>query len=171
MRFQILYRFPRRLFSNSSIDSLSTPAAPPFDLTLWNWREGSKVDLNSRFSRVRVVVGRSGDDEKQAPQWLLIEWPQGEADPEHFVLSTLPKSISLKEMIRTVKNRWRIERSYEDLKGQMGLDHYEGRSFIGWHHHVTVALVCYAFLVAEQARASSPQAPWTSSYRSIQHAA
>jgi len=135
------------------------------------WREGSKVDLNSRFVRIRVVVGKSGDDENQTPQWLLIEWPKGEDGPDHFVLSTLPKSIPLKEMIRTVKNRWRIERSYEDLKGEIGLDHYEGRSFIGWHHHVTVALVCYAYLVAEQARAFSPQASWSSCYGSIQHAA
>ncbi len=115
------------------------------------WREGSKTSLNSRFVRVRVVVGRK-DQSPENSQWLLIEWPQGADGPDHFVLSTLPKTISLKGMVRTVKNRWRIERSYEDLKGQLGLDHYEGRSFIGWHHHVTVALTCYAFLVAERVR-------------------
>lgn len=115
------------------------------------WREGTKVSLQSRFTRVRVVVG-SDDYKDRQPQWLLIEWPPNEDGPDHFVLSTLPKSMSLKKMLNIVKSRWRIERSYEDLKGQLGLDHYEGRSFIGWHHHVTVALVCYAFLVAERAR-------------------
>jgi SRSO17 transposase len=134
------------------------------------WREGSKVSLASRFARVRVVVGRETQDLRCA-QWLLIEWPEGETNPQHFVLSTLPKSYSLKQLVRTVKHRWRTERAYEDLKGQLGLDHYEGRSFIGWHHHVTVALACYAFLVAERARAFPPSAAWTRSDSSIQHAA
>lgn len=119
-----------------------------------SWREGSKVSLSSHFARVRVVVGSDDQTQSQswsASQWLLIQWPQGEDEPSNFVLSTLPKQISLKQLVRTVKNRWRVERSYEDLKGQLGLDHYEGRSFIGWHHHVTVTLVCYAFLVAERA--------------------
>lgn len=66
-------------------------------------------------------------------------------------------TISLTELVATAKNRWRVERSHEDLKGQLGLDHYEGRSFVGWHHHVTVALVCYAFLVAEKARLFFPR--------------
>ena len=132
------------------------------------WREGSKVSLSSRFTRVRVVAGAEG---RRDPQWLLLEWPQHEEDPTHFVLSTLPKTLSLKEMVRTVKNRWRIERSYEDLKGQLGLDHYEGRSFVGWHHHVSVALVCYAFLVAERARSFPPSAAWTCPHCSFLHAA
>lgn len=134
------------------------------------WREGSKISLSSRFARVRVVVGAEGDD-PQDSQWLIIEWPLGEDAPDHFVFSTLPKTISIKEMVQTIKNRWRVERSYEDLKGQLGLDHYEGRSFIGWHHHVTVALVCYAFLVAELARSFPPSTPWTCSRCSVAHAA
>ncbi len=134
------------------------------------WREGSKASLSSRFARVRVVVGGDGHD-PQDSQWLIIEWPLGEDAPDHFVLSTLPKTISIKEMVRTIKNRWRVERSYQDLKGQLGLDHYEGRSFIGWHHHVTVALVCHAFLVAELSRSFSPSASRTCPRCSFAHAA
>ena len=134
------------------------------------WREGSKASLSSRFARVRVVVGSSAHSADDA-QWLLIEWPAREDGPEHFVLSTLPKKTSLKDLVRTVKTRWRTERAYEDLKGQLGLDHYEGRSFVGWHHHVTVALVCYAFLVAERARSFSPSAAWACPDHSFAHAA
>lgn len=134
------------------------------------WREGAKTSLSSRFVRVRVVVG-SKHQSPENSQWLLIEWPQDADEPDHFVLSTLPKAISLKQMVRIVKNRWRVERSYEDLKGQLGLDHYEGRSFIGWHHHVTVALVCYAFLVAERARSFPPSPSWTCSHSSVFNAA
>ncbi len=133
------------------------------------WRQGSKVALTSRFTRVRVVVGHG--DKERGPRWLLIEWPQDEADPTHFVLSTLPETVSIKDMVATVKNRWRIERSYEDLKGQLGLDHYEGRSFVGWHHHVSVVLTCYAFLVAERSRSFSPSATWTCPNRALQYAA
>jgi len=133
------------------------------------WREGSKVTLHSRFARIRVVVGRDG--QSREPQWLLVEWPEGEPAPTKFVLSTLPKSISCKQMVRTFKTRWRIERSYEDLKGELGLDHYEGRSFIGWHHHVSVVLTCYAFLVAEHARSFPPSARSKGANRSIAHAA
>ena len=134
------------------------------------WREGSKAVLHSRFARVRVVVDRD-DGLLREPQWLLIEWPEGEPAPTKFVLSTMPASTSCKQLVRTFKSRWRIERSYEDLKGELGLDHYEGRSFIGWHHHVSVVLACYAFLVAEHARSFPPSARSQSHHRSITHAA
>ena len=74
------------------------------------------------------------------------------------MLVTLPKSWSKKQLVRTIKQRWRIERSYQDLKGELGLDHFEGRSYRGWQHHVTCALACYAFLVAERAGAFPPSA-------------
>ena len=134
------------------------------------WREGTKVTLRSRFARARVVVDRN-DGQAREPQWLLIEWPEGEPAPTKFVLSTMPQATSCKQMVRTFKSRWRIERSYEDLKGELGLDHYEGRSFIGWHHHVSVVLACYAFLVAEHARSFPPSARNQSDDRSLSHAA
>lgn len=134
------------------------------------WREGTKVTLNSRFARVRVVVDRD-DGRPCEPEWLLVEWPDGETGPTKFVLSTLPADISCKQMVRTVKSRWRIERSYEDLKGELGLDHYEGRSFVGWHHHISVVLACYAFLVAEHVRSFPPSARSKARHRPLRHAA
>ena len=83
----------------------------------------------------------------------------------------MPKSVSCKQLVRTFKSRWRIERSYEDLKGELGLDHYEGRSFVGWHHHVSVVLACYAFLVAQQARSFPPSARKARRARALAHAA
>jgi SRSO17 transposase len=116
------------------------------------WREGSKEGLGARFCLRRVWVSQA----EQA--WLLIEWRDGESEPSNYFLSSLPKIKSLKTFLRLVMQRWRIERTYQDLKGELGLDHYEGRSFTGWHHHVTVALCCYAFVAAERARRFSPSA-------------
>jgi SRSO17 transposase len=122
------------------------------------WRKGTRRDLSSRFAMVRVrVTNDEGSDE----HWLLIERSRPDADPEHYVLSTLGKNTSRTEMVRLVKQRWRIERTYEDLKGELGLDHFEGRSYPGWHHHITCVLSCYAFIAAEHARRFSPSAQWT----------
>jgi SRSO17 transposase len=134
------------------------------------WREGTNATLRSRFARVRVVVD-CDDGQERDPEWLLVEWPEGEDAPTKFVLSTMPASTTCKSMVRTFKSRWRIERSYEDLKGELGLDHYEGRSFVGWHHHVSVVVTCYAFLVAEQTRSFPPSARGESDDRSFRHAA
>ncbi len=134
------------------------------------WREGTKGKLSSRFARIRVVVERE-DGVERDHEWLLVEWPDGESGPTKFVLSTLPKNISCKKLVRTTKERWRIERSYEDLKGELGFDHYEGRSFIGWHHHVTLALTCYAFLVAELVRSFFPSTRRAQGHGPFEHAA
>lgn len=134
------------------------------------WRVGSKTTLHSRFARIRVVVARD-DGLQREPEWLLVEWPEGEPRPTKFALSSLPASISCVQLVRTFKSRWRIERSYEDLKGELGLDHYEGRSWVGWHHHVSVVLACYAFLVAEQVRSFPPSAAWASDYGPFERAA
>jgi SRSO17 transposase len=121
------------------------------------WRQGSRRALVARFARarVRVVTGR---DVRGEEQWLVVERPARGAPPEHFVLATLPRSMSRKELIRRIKQRWRTERAYEDLKGELGLDHFEGRTYTGWQHHVSCALTCFAFLVAERARAFPPKA-------------
>ncbi len=88
----------------------------------------------------------------------LIEWPDGEKAPTHYTLARLRKAPSRKQLVRITKERWRTERVYEDLKGELGLDHYEGRSFRGWHHHVTVVLCCYAFVTSERLRHFPPRA-------------
>jgi SRSO17 transposase len=121
------------------------------------WREGTNRKLFSRFALCRVKIAV---EEGLAPraEWLLIEWPYGEKEPTHFFLTTLPKRISKKQIVRLLKERYRTEQAYEELKGELGLDHFEGRSFTGWHHHVSVALCSYAFLVAERSRAFPPSA-------------
>ena len=134
------------------------------------WREGTNAVLRSRFARIRVLVDRE-DGAERAPEWLLVEWPDNEPQPTKFVLSTMPKGTSCKQLVRTFKERWRIERSYEDLKGELGLDHYEGRSFVGWHHHVTAVLACYAFLVAESVRSFPPSQARETCHHALFHAA
>lgn len=124
------------------------------------WREGTGGRLSARFAARRVLPAhregpRRADREEQ---WLLMEWRDGEPHPAHFYLLTLPPQTPRKELVRVVKERWRTERAYEDLKGELGLDHFEGRRFSGWHHHVSVALACYAFITAEKVGAFFPSA-------------
>jgi SRSO17 transposase len=117
------------------------------------WREGTAGPLRSRFARVRVRAahrdywrGTLRDEE-----WLLVEWPASESAPTQYWLSTLPRSTSLRQLVETVKLRWRIERDYQELKQELGLGHYEGRGWRGFHHHATLCLAAYGFLVAERA--------------------
>lgn len=116
------------------------------------WRQGTRRALTARFARRRVQVSQ---DETAT---LLIEWRDGETEPANDFFISISKVESTKKLVRLVMQRWRIERTYEALKGELGLDHYEGRRFPGWHHHVTVVLACYAFIVAERARRFPPSA-------------
>jgi SRSO17 transposase len=116
------------------------------------WKQGSRRALVSRFAIVKVDAG----NEDGGNHWLLIEWPDGEKAPTHYTLARLEKTPSRKQLVRITKERWRTERVYEDLKGELGLDHFEGRSFRGWHHHVTVVLCCYAFVLSERLRHFPP---------------
>jgi SRSO17 transposase len=128
------------------------------------WRKGTKKELVATFALRRVVTandGASPPDERES-LWLLIEWREGESEPANYFLSSLPEPTTKRNLIRTVMQRWRTERVYEDLKGELGLDHFEGRRFPGWHHHISVALCCYAFIVAERSRHFSPSARGTS---------
>ena len=120
------------------------------------WRKGTKQDLSARFALRRVAP--AGIHAEPDIQWLLIEWRDGETEPANYFLATLPEHIDKRQLIRIVMQRWRTERVYEDLKGELGLDHFEGRRFPGWHHHVSVALCCYAFIVAERVRRFPPSA-------------
>jgi SRSO17 transposase len=121
------------------------------------WRKGTKEDLWARFAMRRVVAAGVPDDQ-QEPLWLLIEWREGEAEPANYFLVSRQGRMTKKQLIRLVMQRWRTERVYQDLKGELGLDHYEGRRFPGWHHHVSVALCCYAFIIAERVRHFPPSA-------------
>jgi SRSO17 transposase len=122
------------------------------------WRDATRGPLWSRFARLRVVAAHDdgSDPAEREDQWLLIEWPDNESTPTHYTLSSLPRTWSAKQLVCLIKERYRTERVYEDLKGELGFDHYEGRRFPGWHHHVSVALCCFAFIVAERCRAFPP---------------
>lgn len=111
------------------------------------WREGTTGRLSSRFARVRVRAarrGRTGEEE-----WLLIEWPKAEKQPTKYWLSTLPHDIAWARMVNLAKLRWRIERDYQELKQELGLGHFEGRSWRGFHHHATMCIAAYGFLISE----------------------
>jgi SRSO17 transposase len=122
------------------------------------WRDGTRGQLWSRFARLRVVVEHDDgwDPAAREDLWLLVEWPDDAREPTHYTLSSLPRTWSAKQLVRIVKDRYRTERIYEDLKNELGFDHYEGRRFTGWHHHISVVLCCFAFIVAERVRRFPP---------------
>jgi len=120
------------------------------------WRPGSQETLRSRFAAVRVRPAHR-DEKRTVPrpeEWLLIEWPKKESEPTKYWLSTLPEKTSLKSLVKIAKHRWIIERDYEELKQELGLGHYEGRSWRGFHHHATLCIAAYGFLISEQNRFS-----------------
>jgi SRSO17 transposase len=118
------------------------------------WRQGSQRTLRSRFAAVRVRPAHRDywRAEPHPEEWLLIEWPRGEAEPTQYWLSTLPPQTSLLDLVHLAKQRWIIERDYQELKQELGLGHYEGRGWRGFHHHGTLCIAAYGFLVAERNR-------------------
>ena len=127
--------------------------------TAWKdigWRPGSQGTLRSRFAAVRVRPAHRDykRTEPHAEEWLVIEWPKPESEPTKYWLSTLPAKTSLKALVKMAKHRWIIERDYEELKQELGLGHYEGRGWRGFHHHATLCIAAYGFLVAERNRFS-----------------
>jgi SRSO17 transposase len=120
------------------------------------WRPGSQEALRSRFAAVRVRPAHR-DEKRTVPrpeEWLLIEWPKKESEPTKYWLSTLPEKTSRKFLVKIAKHRWIIERDYEELKQELGLGHYEGRSWRGFHHHATLCIAAYGFLISERNRFS-----------------
>ncbi len=131
------------------------------DSSAWKsirWRSGTKGDMRSRFARVRVRAAHRDywRSEARPEEWLLVEWPTGESAPTKFWLSNVSVDTNLTDLVNLVKLRWRIERDYQELKDEIGLDHYEGRNWPGFHHHAALCIAAYAFLVAERARLSPP---------------
>jgi SRSO17 transposase len=112
------------------------------------WREGACGRLTSRFTRLRVRAARGG--KLRAEEWLLIEWPKGEKEPTKYWLSTLPQDIAFERLVDLAKLRWRIERDYQELKQEFGLGHFEGRGWRGFHHHATLCIAAYGFLISER---------------------
>jgi SRSO17 transposase len=133
--------------------AMSLPSAAFKEIT---WREGGARKLRSRFAAVRVRPAHR-DYEKAEPyaeEWLLIEWPGGETEPTKYWISTLPSTTKLKALVKMAKHRWIIERDYEELKQELGLGHFEGRNWRGFHHHATLCIAAYGFLIAERNRFS-----------------
>jgi hypothetical protein len=122
------------------------------------WRDGSADPLRSRFARVRVRTAPIKGAAARPEETLLIEWPHGEAAPTKYWLSNVAKAISFRELVDIAKMRWRIERDYQDLKQEIGLGHYEGRGWRGFHHHGTLCIAAYGFLVSER-ETIPPSAP------------
>jgi len=121
------------------------------------WREGTQGPLRSRFLALRVrpanVKLRRADPDGELPvRWLLAEWPQGKEEPTDFWLSNLPADTPIEKLVSLAKLRWRIEQDYRELKDALGLDHFEGRSYPGWNHHVTLVSVAHGFLTTERLR-------------------
>ena len=122
-----------------------------------SWREGTNERLTGRFAavRVRCAGGNVGKARLLPQQWLLIECPADQAEPEKYYLSTLPETTALNDLVRAAHMRWRIERDYQDLKQDLGLGHYEGRGWRGFHHHAALSIAAYGFLVAQRLKAGS----------------
>jgi SRSO17 transposase len=151
---------PKRLQRNADHQPISVKQlALGLPSSAWKdigWRQGSKETLRSRFAAVRVRPAHR-DYKRTEPypeEWLLIEWPKKESAPTKYWLSTLPVKTSRKALVKMAKHRWIIERDYEELKQELGLGHYEGRGWRGFHHHATLCIAAYGFLISERNRFS-----------------
>ena len=149
---------PKRLQRNADHQPVSVKQlALGLPSSAWKdiaWRSGSQEALRSRFAAVRVRPAHR-DEKRTVPrpeEWLLIEWPKKESEPTKYWLSTLPAKTSRKSLVKIAKHRWIIERDYEELKQELGLGHYEGRSWRGFHHHATLCIAAYGFMISERNR-------------------
>jgi len=144
----------------STVAALAAAAGPGACQTV-AWRQGTRQTLRSRFLAIRVrpmnVQLRHAEPGAEVPlRWLLAEWPEGKDQPTDFWLSNLPETATVEELVALAKLRWRIEQDYRELKDALGLDHFEGRSYNGWQHHVTLVSVAHGFLTTERLRRRPP---------------
>jgi SRSO17 transposase len=149
---------PRYRKDPSSLKELALAAGKKSAVTV-TWREGTRGKMTSRFLALRVRPANIGlrnnanrNGEQLPVRWLICEWPSKAAEPTKYWLSNLPEDTSLKDLVRLAKLRWRIEHDYRELKDALGLDHFEGRTYRGWNHHVTLASIAHAFLTLERRR-------------------
>lgn len=132
------------------------------DLRRVSWREGTRGTMHSRFAALRVRAAHRDEERsrRRPEQWLVIEWPKAEKEPTKYWLSNLSASLSLRKLVATAKLRWRNERDYEELKQELGLGHFEGRNWRGFHHHASLCIAAYGFLVVERCLFSpAPDSP------------
>jgi len=132
---------------------------PPEAWRTVKWREGTRGAMRSRFARLRVRPAHRDQmrHHPRALEWLLLQWPEGESEPRKYWLSSVPEQASLEDLVRLAMVRWRVERDFQELKDEIGLDHFEGRSWRGFHHHGVLCIAAYAYLAAERARLSPPE--------------
>lgn len=118
------------------------------------WRDRTQGPLTSRFAAIRVSPshGYHAGQPPRPAEWLIIEWPESESAPTDFWLSNLPADTPLEKLVRLAKARWHIEQDYQQLKDELGLDHFEVRTWIGWHRHVTLVMLAFSFLLLERLR-------------------
>ncbi|MFY9662107.1 MAG: IS701 family transposase [Terriglobales bacterium] len=162
----VMGRPPKLLRRDESHQPLSVKelalCLSPIDLRRVSWREGTRGTMRSRFAALRVRVAHRDYARSQVreEQWLLIEWPTAEKEPTKYWLSNLPAAISVRKLVATAKLRWRIERDYEELKQELGLGHFEGRNWRGFHHHASLCIAAFGFLVVERCLFSpAPDSP------------
>jgi SRSO17 transposase len=155
---------PRYRDQPSSLKQLALAAGPQACVELI-WRRGSRGLQRGRFLALRVRpagvtprrLARAAGGELPV-RWLLVEWPTGKPEPTKYWLSDLPEVTPLVELVRLARLRWRVEQDYRELKGALGLDHFQGRGWAGWHHHVTLVSVAHGFLTLERLRRPKPAA-------------
>jgi len=142
----------------SSLEALALAAGPNAAREV-TWREGTRGPMHSHFLALRVrpanvdlLHAAHKADRDLEVCWLLAEWPTASDAPTDYWLSTLPADTPLPELVRLAKLRWRVEHDYRELKDALGLDHFEGRSYRGLHHHLTLVSVAHAFLTLERQR-------------------
>jgi SRSO17 transposase len=149
-------RRPKRMRRDSAHQPVSVKdLALNLPISAWRkvtWREGAAAPLSSRFVRVRVRVAHRDYwlSKTRSEEWLLIEWPKGANEPTKYWFSTLPEDISFHRLVDFAKLRWRIERDYLELKQEVGLGDFEGRGWRGFHHHATMSIAVYGFLISER---------------------
>ncbi len=147
----------------SSLKTLALEAGENTTMTV-TWREGTRGEMTSRFLALRVRpanialrnnANRNGEEIPVC--WLLCEWPPGTTEPSKYWLSDLPADTELTDLVRLGKLRWRIEHDYRELKDALGLDHYEGRSWLGWYHHTALVTAAHGFMTLERQHPNHPR--------------
>jgi SRSO17 transposase len=141
-----------------SVEQLAM-SLPPQSYRTIEWREGTSGALSSRFAAARVRAAHGETHTQRPEEWLLVEWPAGEPKPTKYHLSTLPSSTTRKSLVQIAHLRWRIEHDFLELKNELGLNQFEGRSWRGFHHHATMCIAAYGFLLAERGRFSPSGRP------------
>ena len=155
---------PRYHHQPASLAELATSAGQQAWVELV-WRRGSRGLQRGRFLALRVRpagvtprrLARQAGGELPVC-WLLAEWPKGKPEPTKYWLANLPETTPIVELVRLARSRWRVEQDYRECKGALGLDHFEGRSWPGWHHHVTLVSAAHGFLTLERLRHPKPAA-------------